>query len=463
MAVRVPIHYDPTQRPYQVEFLEKIRQVRIAVLVWSRRAGKDLTCFAYAVERMVEQPMNVVLVFPTLKQGHQAFWTNTENDGFRTLDHIPKWMIKSQTNSEDNMKIELWNGSVFRLLGADNAEALRGANAKLYILSEFVDINPEVLGVIRPVVALNGGQIIIQSTPKQDGISGGTFKRLYDAAKEDPTQLAMYIQGSEFMTPEQMEQLRQDYIAEHGNDFKYRQEVLLDWGQASSKSYYGEKLSAMKLDGRIGNHPYDPIYPVYTAWDLGMSDSTAVLFWQYIDGKLRIIDAYETHEISDEAVIRYVQAKPYNYGWHFLPHDGAKRDSDAITRIQKIRNMGLTNASLLRRTGREDGINRASLLLLDPNTTFHEPTTGWAIDKLKKYSRKYHPETGDYMGHDHKTESHVADTLRYTAEAIDQNFDPITHRFYYADAGKKQTVKTEELVSSNIWGDDDYSAVIFDF
>lgn len=462
MAVRAPIHYDPTQRPYQVEFLQKIRDARIAVLVWSRRAGKDLTCFAYAVERMIEAPMNVVLVFPTLKQGHQAFWTNTENDGFRTLEHIPSWMIKSQTNSEDNMKIELFNGSVFRLLGADNAEAMRGANAKLYILSEFVDINPEVLTVIRPVVALNGGQIIIQSTPKQDGISGGTFKRLYEAAKKDPTQLAMYVQGSQFMSAEQMEMLRQDYIAEHGNDFKYRQEILLDWGQASTTSYYGQELSAMQVDGRVGIHPWDPVYPVYTAWDLGMSDSTAIFFWQYFGKKLRIIDAYETHEISDEAVIRYVQAKPYNYAWHFLPHDGAKRDSDAISRIQKIRNMGLTNASLLRRTGREDGINRTALLLKLKSTTFHKPNTDWAVEKLKKYSRKFNEHTGDYEGHDHKTESHIADALRYTAEAINQSFDPKDGRFFYAGAGKPLTTQSEQLAGASLWDEDDIT-IFLDF
>ena len=462
MAVRAPIHYDPTQRPYQVEFLQKVRDARIAVLVWSRRAGKDLTCFAYAVERMIETPMNVVLVFPTLKQGHQAFWTNTENDGFRTLEHIPSWMIKSQTNSEDNMKIELFNGSVFRLLGADNAEAMRGANAKLYILSEFVDINPEVLTVIRPVVALNGGQIVIQSTPKQDGISGGTFKRLYEAAKKDPTQLAMYVQGSQFMSAEQMEMLRQDYIAEHGNDFKYRQEIMLDWGQASTTSYYGQELSAMQVDGRVGIHPWDPVYPVYTSWDLGMSDSTAIFFWQYFDKKLRIIDAYETHEISDEAVIRYVQANPYNSAWHFLPLDGAKRDSDAISRIQKVRNMGLINASLLRRTGREDGINRTTLLLKLNSTTFHKPNTDWAVEKLKKYSRKFNEHTGDYEGHDHKTESHIADALRYTAEAIDQSFNSVTGRFYYENSGKPLTTQSEQLVGANLWEEEDIT-VFLDF
>lgn len=81
------------------------------------------------------------------------------------------------------MKVTLRkNGSTLTLLGATEADKLRGANGKLYIFSEFVDLPGAALDVIRPIVAVNGGQIIIQSTPKIDGISGGTFKMLFDRA-----------------------------------------------------------------------------------------------------------------------------------------------------------------------------------------------------------------------------------------------------------------------------------------
>jgi hypothetical protein len=84
---------------------------------------------------------------------------------------------------------------------------------------------------------------------------------------------------------------------------------------------------------------------------------------------------------------------------------------------------------------------------------------GWAIEKLGKYQRKYNQYTGDYEGPDHKTESHIADAIRYVAEAIDQFFNPTTGDFYYAQSGKELTTHSEELVSTNIysegeqWGD----------
>lgn len=443
--MEVPAHYTP--RDYQLDFLQNIRGARIAVLEWARRSGKTMTVFNYAVTRMVEEVMTVVIVYPTMKQGKRNFWDNIENDGFKTIEHIPKSLIKAQSNTDDNMRIELKNGSVFMLLGAGDAEALRGANAKIYLLDEFVDLNSDVLGVIRPITALNGGQLIITSTPKITGISGGTFLRLFKEALKQPDQFASKIDAHHYMTDEELEKVRQDYIVQYGDDFLFRQEFLLDEGAALATSYYGNLLDRMNQDGRIGIHPYLPIYPVFTAWDLGMSDTTAVWFWQYYNGKLRIIDAYETHDVGDRGIIRLVQSKPYNYAWHFFPHDGAKRDSDAVTRIQKIRDLGLINSSLLTRHSREDGIEAVAELFVKKSTTFHAPTTSWAVEKLTKYSRKYNEYTGDYMGHDHKTESNIADAMRYIGEAIRQAFSP-TGEFYYANAGKEMSTHSEDLVSS---------------
>jgi len=448
--MQIPQHRLPL-RDYQKDFLANIRKVRQAVLVWARRGAKTYTVFVeHIIPRMVEESMNVVIVYPTAKQGFKNFWTNIENDGFKTLNHIPKALIASQSNSESDMRITLINGSTLFVLGATNAEALRGANAKIYFFDEFVDIPSGALGVIRPIVNMNGGQIIITGTPKQDGISGGTFKRLYDSAVKRTDQYASFVPGDKFMTKEQMEVLRQDYIDEYGNDFLYRQEVLLDWGQSSATSYYGDILYQAKKSGRIGDYPYDARHPVYTSWDLGGgAGTTAILFWQYINSELKIIDQYETHDIGDEAIAKFVQSKPYNYGWNFWPHDGSKADSDIVSRIAKIRGHGLINTSLLTRKNKEDGINRTINLLRKETTTIHHPTCYPAIEKWKLYKRKYNEFTGDYEGPEHKTESHISDALRYCAEAIDQAFDPLTGKCYMS-----QNIKMTTTDPTEDWSDE---------
>lgn len=430
--MRVPINFNPRQ--YQDTALTALDNGSVMnIWCWARRGGKDFTAFGYAVRKMVDHPMNVVLVFPTKEQGKNAFWDNIENDGFKTIEHIPASLIARQDNS--NMRIVLKNGSTFQILGATDPDALRGANAKLYIFSEFVDIPGDALDVIRPIIAVNGGQIILQSTPKIDGISGGTFKILFDRAVKrmgagDVSQYASLVTASEYLTDEILEDLRQETIAKNGNDFKWRQEYLCDWGQASSTSYYGAALEALAQRGQIGRVPYNPAWPAYTAWDLGMSDSTAITFFQYYGKQVYVIDYYETHDIGNEQIVKYVLGKPYNTAWHFLPHDGSVRDSDAIQRIEKIRDYGLTNSSLLQREPVDDGISRAVEQVI--KARINEGTTVELRRKLMLYKRKFNNLTGDYMGPEHKTESHAADSIRYMFAAIEQDFDPETGEFLYS-------------------------------
>lgn len=451
--MQIPINFNP--RNYQMAALNALDNgCLFAVWCWARRGGKDFTAFGYAVKKMVETPMNVVLVFPTKQQGYESFWTNVENDGMKTLDHIPKSLIESQTNSPSNMKITLKNGSTFTLIGASEPDALRGANGKLYILSEFVYLPSEALDVIIPIVEVNGGQIIIQSTPKIDGVSGGTFKLLFDRAKKlmesgDKTQYASLVTAEEYLTPESLERIRQNTIAKYGNDFWYRQEFLCDWGQASASNYYGEIISQLKSRGRVGLYPYNSQYPVYTVRDMGISDNLALGFFQYYlrDGKMAIhlIDYYESADVSNASIIAYINSKPYVYAWHFFPHDGSVRDSDLIERIEKHRELGLVNSSLLKREPKEDGINRVIDKL--SNTYFNEPFVFKVLDKLILYKRKYNALTGDYEGPEHKTESHVADMIRYLFKAIEQDFDAKTGAFLYAP-GQVQTTYESNLVQT---------------
>lgn len=444
--MQIPVHYKP--RWYQAEALRALENgCKLAVWCWARRGGKDLTAFSYAIKKMVETPMNVVLVFPTKKQGYDNFWTNIENDGFKTLDHIPKSLIAAESNTPDNMKITLINGSTFSLLGAKEPDKLRGANGRIYIFSEFVDIDSAAYDTIIPVVEVNGGQIIIQSTPKIDGISGGIFKIMFDSAKKDPMEYASLITAEEYLKPETLERLQRKAIEKNGNDFFYKQEFLCDWGQASQTSYYGQQLKKLEDDGRLDMYPYDKNYPVYTAWDLGR---TAIVFWQYYRvgqvKTVRLIDYFETDVIGNEPIAKMVLAKPYNYGWHFFPHDGSvKEQSDAISRLEKFRGYGLVNSSLLRREPVEEGIKRVAALI--PTMVIHKPTTGVLVTKLYLYKRKWNPLTGDYMGPEDKSAAHGADSFRYVGVAIDQEFDEETCEHYYSQA-QQDTYESESVLTN---------------
>jgi hypothetical protein len=417
--MQIPYHRLPL-RDYQTEIRDAYNDPAIEelLLVIARRGGKTTTVFSECVvPDLVKEVQTIVLVYPTAKMGFKNFWNNIENDGFKTIEHIPKSLIKRQSNDEDDMRIELINGSVFMVLGAGNAEALRGANAKKYIFDEFADQYIEAVNVVAPIIEANGGKMVYMGTPKIDGINGETMRRMHFQFKKADNKYTCYIDAHHYMTDVQLEKIRQGYILRNGNDFKYRQEMLLDWGQSSSSSYYGQIMSLKDKDGSIGEFSYNKAYPVFTAWDLGKADAMVVIFFQFFKGRPRIIDIIEKSGSNIKAMARELKAKPYVYGWHFLPHDGTVASlNDGISRLTTLQEEGITNASTLKRQGVGVGIGYVEEWL--KKILINVGTTGTFHRRIRQYKKKFNPETGNYAGADHKTQSHIADALRYMCTAL---------------------------------------------
>lgn len=417
--MQIPAHRLPL-RDYQKEIVVNYNDPTIEelLLIIARRGGKTVVVFSECIiPDLVREVQTIVLVYPTAKMGFRNFWNNIENDGFKTIEHVPAGLVARQSNTEDDMRIELINGSVFMCVGATNVEALRGANGKKYIFDEFADEPIEAVNVVAPIVEANGGKMVYMGTPKIDGINGETMRRMHFKFKEDPTKFTNYIDATHYMTPEQLEKVRQGYITRNGNDFKFRQEMLLDWGQSSGGSYYGAIMGAKDKDGTIGEWPHNNAYPVYTVWDLGKSDSMVIGFFQYFKGKVRLIDIFETQNFGLDSIIPVLQSKPYNYGWHFLPHDGTVASlNDNVSRIAYLNSKGIHNVSTLKREGVTIGIGRVKDGL--PGMLINLGTTGNFTRRIRIYKRKVNPVTGDYVGPDHKSESHIADMLRYLFAAI---------------------------------------------
>jgi len=449
-SLQIPAHRFPL-RDYQKDIVRALNDPKIdeLLLVIARRGAKTTTTYSEGiVPRLVKEVQTAVGVYPTAKMGFDNFWTNIEDDGFKTLDHMPRGLLAGQSNSDDDMRQTLINGSIFRVLGATNTEALRGANGKIYWFDEFADQQIEAVNVVAPITERNKGKRIYTGTPKIDGINGETMRRMHEAFKADKTgtKYTCYIDASHYMTPEELEKTRQGYILRNGNDFKFRQEMLLDWGQSSEESYYGQIMSRKDKDGTIGEYPHNPSHPVYTAWDLGRSDSMVILFFQYYDKKVRIIDMYETQNFGLNTMIPFLRTKPYNYGWHFLPWDASVHSTnDNVRRIDYMHKMGVTNASALRKEGVTLGIDRVLEFL--PQTLINKPTTPEFSRKIRIYKRKYNPVTGDYVGPDHKSESHVADALRYLYAAIYYYFNEKGEFLYSPESTNANKEYASELAN----------------
>lgn len=164
MKITLPHKFQP--REYQLPFLQAMDGGKDrAVIVWNRRSGKDKVCFNFIVKRAFERVGTYFYFLPTYSQAKKVIWDNIDNDGFRMLEHIPKEVIKNTNATE--LKIELKNGSIIQLIGADEFKKSGvGTNPIGVVFSEYSLNNSEAWGYIRPILAANKGWAVFNFTPR---------------------------------------------------------------------------------------------------------------------------------------------------------------------------------------------------------------------------------------------------------------------------------------------------------
>lgn len=180
-------------------------------------------------------------------------------------------------------------------------------------------------------------------------------------------------------------------------------------------AYYGELIAAAELQGRIGDFPAIEGVPVFTAWDIGVGDSTAIWFFQVVAGRPRVVGYFEN---SGEGAPYYVaemrkvaQEKGWTYGGVYLPHDGAVKEwGTGRTRVEQVRDAGL-KPNIVPLHSLDDGINAARATI--PLCTFDAAGCAGGLRSLKSYRKDWDEEYGTWKDRPrHDWASHGADAFR---------------------------------------------------
>src|SRR6185503_14651689 len=129
-------------------------------------------------------------------------------------------------------------------------------------------------------------------------------------------------QKTNALDTDQVQRLRETLDEE-----EFAQELECSFNAPNSGSYYAKWLDAARDEERIRKVTYDPRLPVFTAWDLGMDDSTAIWWFQRSPGgEWRWLEYHEDNGPGLDHYARIVLNKPYIYGKHYLPHDVEVRE-----------------------------------------------------------------------------------------------------------------------------------------
>lgn len=183
--------------------------------------------------------------------------------------------------------------------------------------------------------------------------------------------------------------------------------------------YSNEILQTLK-DGRRKHVPHDPTKPVYTAWDLGHSDKTAIWFIQRVGMEYNLIDYYENRLKKLPHYIEVLQEKKYNYAVHYQPHD-ADNETLANRSIASLTRKAFPNAKVIvvqRPAKKAVGINAARTIFELCNFDEKLTADGWQC--LSRYAYKVDEDTGSFSKEpDHDTPwSHGADAFQTFALSL---------------------------------------------
>lgn len=165
MSKEIILPHQFSPRPYQFNIL-KAWDSGINRLFWvaHRRSGKDKTIFANISKKMMERVGTYYYFLPTYSQAKKVIWTGADKDGFKFLDHFPKEIVK--TINQSDMVIELINGSILQMVGADNIDRIVGTNPIGVVFSEYSLMKKEVWDFISPILRENGGWAVFIMTPR---------------------------------------------------------------------------------------------------------------------------------------------------------------------------------------------------------------------------------------------------------------------------------------------------------
>lgn len=365
------------------------RTARWAVIIAHRRLGKSTALLNDLIIRgMVKRKdglrQQFAFLAPFQNQARMVIWQMAK-DYTQCFSKCPGYKI-----SEMNLTVTLPDpdnlnnpGSVIMLLGAENAEKLRGLFLDGLVLDEFQDIAPWVWdAILRPALADRGGFAVFSGTIKgrdnplwmfyEKASAGGSgwFHQLLPASK------------THIIPQEELDDLKRSMTEE-----AYLAEFECDVDALVTGRIFLQHI----IPRQITKVPWQPDGgPVITAWDLGMGDTTSIWTAQTVGKEVHLLDFYEESGQGLDHFVNYLRKLPYakQFGTHLMPHDTNVRElGTGVSRLQTLRNMGMRNIRIVPKLPKVEQIDAARMLLA--RSWFDETGCQKGLVALRGYSFGY--------------------------------------------------------------------------
>jgi hypothetical protein len=403
MGEVIEIPYKP--REHQLKVHELLEGKRFAVVVAHRRFGKTVAALNHLIREAVlneKETPRYAYIAPTYGQAKRVAW-----------DYLVKYTTPlGGTNNISELRVDFW-GRRIQLYGSDNPDSLRGQYFDGVIIDEVGDQNPKIwTDIVRPALTDRKGWCLFIGTPK----GHNHFKELRDRAKKEDGWGLLEFKASETGVVDDVE-LKQAKN-EMGED-KYRQEFECSFDAAVEGSYFGQILNELEEKKHMQDIPREELSRTFTAWDLGMGDSTSIWVAQLVGTEVRLIDYYENHGVGLDHYVKWIKDNDYLKAEHILPHDVRVRElGTGKSRLEMLEDAGL-EVKIAPRMGLDDGIQAVRRLL--PRCWFNVPKVQTGLNCLRNYRRDYDEKRKIFYERPlHDWSSHGSDSFRYLALGLDE-------------------------------------------
>jgi hypothetical protein len=378
------------------------RTERWGCLVAHRRAGKTVAAINDIIRRAMLKKGMYALIAPFRAQIKAVAWEYLKHYAFQVM---------KQAN-EAELMVSLVNGSVVRLFGADNPDSLRGLGFDGVYMDEYGDFKPSVWGnVIRPTLSDKKGWAVFGGTPK----GHNQFYDIVRVAQETEGWFFLRLPASEsqLLDDEELRAARQQL-----SEDQYLQEYECSFDAAILGAYYGEEMRMVDEESRVTTVEYDPEVPVFTAWDLGYRDDTAIWWYQLVANEVHVLDYYGASGADISDLAEEILSRNYRYERHWLPHDARAKTlaSGGKSIVEQLAYyLGSDKLAIVPDLSVQDGIQAVRRML--PRCWF-DTRCGDGIEALRQYQRNYDEDKKAFRRTPrHDWCSHPADAFRMLAVA----------------------------------------------
>ena len=380
-----------------------VKDHRFSVAICHRRMGKT-TC---AINQLIHSALQnekpnprYCYIAPTFTQAKRIAW-DILLDYTRPLGGVA---------NVSELRVDFM-GRRISLYGADNPDSLRGIYSDGTCIDEYGDCVPSLFTeVIRPALSDRLGFCLFLGTPKGDN----HFKDLRDYAEDEKNGwgISQFKASETGLIPD--EELRD---AKRTMGDRYEQEYEVSFDAPIIGSYYAKIINELEEKNHIREIPSENATRKFTAFDLGISDSTSIWVCEAIGGEYRLMDYYENHGQSLDHYVGWLKENGYEDYHHIMPHDIQVRElGTGKSRLELLQTAGL-DISIAPKLPVEEGIQAVRQIL--PNCWFNKDKTKYGLECMKNYRRQWNEKLNVFTTSPlHDWSSHCADAFRYLAVGI---------------------------------------------